>query len=293
MNWHDHAIALLNEAGLAQASSRAPPRWHRIGGTARDAHWSLVLGPARHFVKSVAIADRSVLEAERDALQAIAATGSVRVPSVAVCGSAVDTAFLVLEWLDIARSGGGAALGRALAALHGATAPRFGWPGDNTIGLSPQRNGWMDDWCAFFRERRLRVQLDMAVRKGYGDAFSRTGAAVLDRVDELLGEHRPRASLLHGDLWSGNAARLRDGSAAVFDPSAYYGDRETDVAMTRLFGGFDPSFYAAYEEALPLPAGHAARVPLYNFYHVLNHLNLFGAGYLPEAQRIVATLLRR
>lgn len=282
---------MLREAGNPSVSSRGVTHWHRIGGTARDAHWSLLVGEARYFVKCVPAALRSVLDAERDGLHAIAATGAVRVPAVSACDCTSDTAFLVLEWLDITGSGGDALLGRALARLHETTAPRFGWASDNTIGLSPQFNGWMDDWGAFFRERRLRVQLDMAIRNGYSAEFSRTAPALLDRVDVILGHHRPQPSLLHGDLWSGNAARLRDRSPAVFDPSAYYGDRETDVAMTMLFGGFDASFGSAYDAAMPRPPGHEQRATLYNLYHVLNHLNLFGASYLPQARRMVATLL--
>jgi fructosamine-3-kinase len=110
-----------------------------------------------------------------------------------------------------------------------------------------------------------------------------SGGRVVAGVDKLLQGHRPAASLLHGDLWAGNAGQLADGTPAVFDPSSYFGDREADLAMTELFGGFAPEFYEAYADQAPLPPGHALRRTLYNLYHVLNHLNLFGSSYLERA----------
>ncbi len=199
--------------------------------------------------------------------------------------------FLALEWLEIVDGGRDASLGRALARMHAATAPRFGWHRDNTIGMTPQVNGWSDDWAGFFRDRRLRPQLELAERNGYRGALGRDGVELLERVPRLLEDHRPAASLLHGDLWAGNAGRLRDGSPVVYDPATYYGDREADLAMTELFGGFGPAFHAAYAEAMPIPEGYPTRRTLYNLYHVLNHLNLFGAAYLARAEAMIAELL--
>jgi protein-ribulosamine 3-kinase len=172
------------------------------------------------------------------------------------------------------RGGDYAALGRMLAALHRQTGPRFGWHRDNYIGLSPQLNGWCDDWSEFWRERRL------------GPQAARAGVRInMDRI-EL---HQPQPSLLHGDLWSGNAGFTPEGPV-VYDPAVYYGDREADLAMTELFGGFPRAFYDAYNEVLPLAEGYERRKHVYNLYHLLNHLNLFGAGYLGQVKSTLRLL---
>jgi fructosamine-3-kinase len=215
----------------------------------------------------------------------------VRVPATI----ALERDGLALEWLDLhaldARAG--AALGAALAGLHRAPAgERFGWHVDNYIGATPQPNAWCASWPEFFRERRLRPQLELAAEQGYGGALQREGERLLARVESLLDGHAPAPSLLHGDLWGGNAAALADGTPVIFDPAVYVGDREADLAMTELFGGFPASFHAAYREAWPLADGHALRRELYNLYHLLNHLNLFGTGYLHRCERVLAGLLR-
>jgi protein-ribulosamine 3-kinase len=178
-----------------------------------------------------------------------------------------------------------------VARMHAVTSPRFGWHRDNTIGATPQTNGWSDDWATFFRERRLRPQLELAVRNGHERSLLRDASRLVERIPAMLSGHHPAASLLHGDLWAGNAGRLRDGTPVVYDPSTYYGDRETDIAMTALFGGFDAAFYDAYSALMPFAPGHEKRRTLYNLYHVLNHVNLFGASYLPLARRMIAQLL--
>jgi fructosamine-3-kinase len=289
--WQDAVIATLAASPRALAGDDRSVRWKRVGGNAIAASWSLSLEGTRFFVKVTDRAYMNALSAESDALGAIARTGSVRVPTVHACGEAPDGAFLAIEWLDLADGGRGAALGRALARLHQTTAPRFGWHRDNTIGATPQSNAWSDDWTAFFRDRRLAPQFALARRNGFAGRLARDGDRLLDRMPRLLAGHAPAASLLHGDLWSGNAARLADGTPVVFDPSCHFGDREADLAMTELFGGFDATFYAAYAEASPLPHGYPVRRTLYQLYHVLNHLNLFGSGYLARAETRTAQLL--
>ena len=288
--WQEEVVASLNAAPAA-VDPGGSPVFSQIGGNAATSVWSLALGSARFFVKVTGEANHAMLTAEADALLAIAQTGAIRVPRVIAGGEAARAAFLVLEWLDIVDGGRDGSLGRALASLHEATSPRFGWHRDNAIGATPQANDWSDDWAAFFRDRRLRPQLELAERNGYIGTLRRGGAELLERIPRLLDGHRPTASLLHGDLWAGNAGRLRDRIPVIYDPATYYGDREADLAMTELFGGFGPAFYAAYAEALPLPAGYGTRRTLYNLYHVLNHLNLFGAAYLARAESMVAELL--
>jgi fructosamine-3-kinase len=198
---------------------------------------------------------------------------------------------LILEWLELerVRTRDSASLGRALAALHEHLGPRFGWHRDNWLGKTRQTNAWCDDWLTFLAEQRIGSQLRLAHDNGFTQ-LAREGALLLQRLQSLLADHAPAPSLLHGDLWSGNAA-ISQGQPVVFDPACYYGDRESDLAMTRLFGGFDDAFYAAYEEAAPLPAGHQPRCLIYQLYHLLNHLNLFGGGYLSQCRAVIARLI--
>ncbi len=230
-----------------------------------------------------------MLDGEAAGLAALAATRAVRVPAVAALGGTERHAFLALEWLNLVRGGCDAALGRALAALHRCTSERFGWTRDNTIGSTPQENAWSATWMEFFRDRRLAPQFRRARDRGVRE-LTDAGERLLARVPALLAGHQPRPSLLHGDLWSGNAGRLQDGTPVVFDPAVYFGDREADLAMTELFGGFGPDFHAAYREAWPLDPGYATRRTLYNLYHVLNHCNLFGGGYAQQALAMIAEL---
>jgi len=174
---------------------------------------------------------------------------------------------------------------------HRKTAAQFGWERENTIGSTPQHNEPCDDWPEFFRERRLACQLELARRNGLPDEVQSALRNLLDQVPALLCDHSPEPSLLHGDLWGGNRGTLRDGTPVVFDPAVYFGDRETDLAMTRLFGGFGHEFYAAYAAELPLAAGWERRADLYNLYHLLNHFNLFGRGYLDAVRSTTRRLL--
>ncbi len=249
--------------------------------------------PQRTFVKRLPLAERWRLDAEADGLARIAEAGVIRVPQV-LGGSADDSeAWLELEWLElrVADAASDARMGEALARLHAVGADAFGFARDNAIGATLQPNAPSNDWIAFLRERRLAYQLDLAARNGYRGLLQERGQRLLENLPDFFAGHRPRPSLLHGDLWAGNRAMLADGTPVVFDPAVHYGDREADLAMTRLFGGFGPRFYAAYEAAWPLDAGAESRCDLYNLYHVLNHLNLFGGGYRVQAEKMIDRLL--
>ena len=264
------------------------------GGCINDSfRWESSNGPL--FVKIASAAQLQMLEAEAEGLSELDAANAVRVPTVLGIGAAENGSFLALEWIELgpAAAEDQARLGTQLAHQHRVLASQFGWGRNNTIGSTEQVNTWSDYWAPFFREHRLRFQLDLAQRNGHGGRLQESGNRLLERMDELLGDHRPAPSLLHGDLWGGNVAADPSGAPVIFDPAVYFGDREADLAMTRLFGGFSREFYAAYEEAWPLPPAASGRVDLYNLYHVLNHLNLFGAGYLGQAQGIIDRLLAR
>ncbi len=288
-DWSAAVVAAVCDAtGLSRTAAAT---WSGKTGSALNTTASLAIAGRRFFVKTNSAQRAPMLESEADGLAAIARTNTIRVPLPVAVGVAGDAAFLALEWLDLATGGRDAALGRALAALHRHTGTRFGWHRDNTIGTTPQGNAWSEAWPAFWRERRLAPQLALAAQLGHRGALQQNGERLLDAVPALLVAHAPSPSLVHGDLWSGNAARLASGEPVIFDPAVYYGDRETDIAMSELFGGFGADFYAAYDDAWPRAPGYAMRRTLYNLYHVLNHLNLFGGGYRAQADAMIGELL--
>jgi protein-ribulosamine 3-kinase len=248
-------------------------------------------GASRYFVKLNDARHYSIFTAEAEGLDAIASTHTLRVPRPIAHGTSNGKSFLVLEFLELGSRGDARRLGEQLAALHRCTAERYGFPQDNFIGTTHQHNGWHEDWVEFWRGNRLGFQLKLAAEKGYGGKLQDLGRQLQDRLPGFFDNYHPQPSLLHGDLWGGNHAYLRDGTPAIFDPAAYYGDREADIAMTELFGGYPAEFYSAYQEAWPLEAGYATRCDLYNLYHILNHANLFGGGYALQAENIMQQLL--
>lgn len=255
---------------------------YRLQGRERD-----------YFVKLNDRALADMFAAEAEGLTELAASKTVRTPDVVCHGVAGKQAYLVLEYLALG-SGGGAAdrkLGEQLAALHRIPQPYFGWQRDNTIGSTPQPNTASDDWLQFWAKQRLGHQLRLAATKGYGGKLQALGERLLNQLAALFDGYRPQPSLLHGDLWGGNYAVDANGQPVIFDPACYYGDREADLAMTELFGGFGAGFQAAYREAWPLDAGYATRKQLYNLYHILNHCVLFGGGYGQQAQGMLERLL--
>lgn len=226
------------------------------------------------------------------ALEQMLATQTIKVPRPICWGTAQDSSYLVLEWLQFARGGNHQAwetMGKNLAKMHQDQGSRqFGWRENNTIGATPQINSWMDNWADFFAEQRIAYQLKLARRRG--GSFP-DPQKVVPRVKEHLRHRLPQPSLVHGDLWSGNAAILDSGEPVILDPACYYGDREVDLAMTELFGGFPAAFYQGYSQVWPLEQGYQQRKSLYNLYHILNHFNLFGGGYGVQAERILGEIL--
>lgn len=245
-----------------------------------------------YFVKFNAPTQVEMFAAEALGLQQMQAVKAIRVPTPICWGTAEGAAYLVMEWLDL--GGGGTQawgkMGQRLAQLHrnGVSAKGFGWDRNNTIGSTPQLNFWTGDWATFFVEHRIGYQLKLGRRNG--GQFPQ-GQRLLAQIPDLLAGHEPQPSLVHGDLWSGNAAISRSGEPIIFDPAVYYGDREVDLAMSELFGRFSPEFYRAYEATWPLEPGYERRKILYNLYHILNHFNLFGGGYESQANRMIEQLV--
>ncbi len=264
-----------------------------VGGGSIHRAWHLDDGVRHYFVKTGEAAAAPLFAAEAQGLQALSAAAVVPTPTFIALGQTATGAFLVLEHLELKPldQAGGARLGEAMAQLHRVSGESFGWTTANFIGSTPQQNTPHAGWPHFFGERRLRPQLQLALQNGMERTLVTKGYGVIERIGGLFLDYRPAPSLLHGDLWSGNAAQTSNGLPVIFDPACYYGDRETDIAMAELFGGFPTSFYAAYRAAWPLDSGYETRKPLYNLYHILNHFNLFGSAYLGQAQRMIERLL--
>jgi len=289
---HAVAEAISRATGEPFAVAALTP----IGGGDISQAYRVGSGARRYFVKTNRAGLLPMFDAEAVALRTLGNAQCVRVPQPLATGTAEGQAFLVLEYLDLHSAGHAALLGEQLAELHRTlpAAPQqaqFGWTHDNWIGRTPQANAWRDSWIEFWREQRLGQQLRLAALNGYGGSLLRDGESLLDRLDAFFDGYQPAPSLLHGDLWGGNHAYLEDGTPVVFDPAAYFGDRECDLAISELFGGFAGDFYAAYRAAWPLDAGYSVRKSLYNLYHVLNHANLFGGSYVAQATRMTAVLL--
>ncbi len=278
---------------VATGEDFAVRKCRAIGGGCINSTYSVEDGALRFFVKVNRVSGLAMFEAEADGLREIAGAGVIRVPHPVCAGVAEDSAFLVLEVIDFSsgRRGRAEDLGRRLADMHRASATQYGWRRDNTIGSTPQVNTPADNWPEFWRDRRIGRQLALAASIGYGGALQRKGERLLARLDGFFAGYAPLPSLLHGDLWGGNYAYAATGEPVIFDPAVYYGDRETDLAMTELFGGFPEAFHAAYREAFPLDSGYPMRKALYNLYHILNHLNMFGEGYLGQAEGMIEKLL--
>jgi protein-ribulosamine 3-kinase len=262
------------------------------GGCINECH--VIRGHGRaYFVKLNTPERAEMFSAEAAGLSEIERTKTVRVPEPVCHGVSPAACWLVLEHLELQPGTDGSMreLGRRLASMHRVTAQQHGWKRDNTIGATPQVNTPSGDWLGFWREQRLGFQLRLAASKGLGGRLVADGNRLLEKLPAFFPGYEPVPSLLHGDLWSGNAAASAGGEPVIFDPAIYYGDREADLAMTELFGGFPPAFYEAYRSEYPLDAGYATRKQLYNLYHVLNHLNLFGGGYRAQAERMIQQLL--
>ena len=244
-----------------------------------------------YFLKLNDASRVAMFEAEALGLRQMAASETIKVPHPICWGTADRSAYIVLEWLDIGygTSESWQTMGRQLAAMHRATSPQgFGWEQNNTIGFIPQMNDWTDNWATFFRDHRIGYQLKLARKRG---GHFPQQHELLTAIPEFLADHYPEPSLVHGDLWSGNAAVTQEGEPIIFDPATYYGDREVDLAMSELFGRFPEEFYRTYLQAYPLEPGYPRRKQLYNLYHILNHFNQFGGGYESQANSMIKRLL--
>ncbi len=260
-----------------------------------------------YFAKVNASDFLAAFRQEAKALNVINATGEMKVPGVIHVGQIAESetdknnkalSFLLMDFIEAKPTSPSAQalLGRQLARMHRHSAKRYGWDGANYLGATRQQNTWHGGWCEFWQKNRLVPQTELAKQNGMKPTLYQKLQKLIDQTPALLGDHQPQASLLHGDLWSGNVTfAVADAEQhvvpVIFDPACYYGDRETDLAMTELFGGFGQSFYQAYQAEWPLSSGYQQRKPFYNLYHVLNHFNLFAGHYEQQVARMVESIV--
>lgn len=270
-----------------------------VGGGCINQGYAVIGNTGTYFVKLNTASQVQMFEAEVLGLKQMLATQTIRVPKPIIWGTVTDFAYIVLEWLELGgerNTQSWGEMGRQLAAMHRwnprsnreGTIKEFGWDINNTIGSTPQQNNWTTDWGEFFAEYRIGYQFQLARRRG---GHFPGQDRLLSIIPTLL-NHQPPPSLVHGDLWGGNASITKSGEPVIFDPATYIGDREVDIAMTELFGGFPSAFYRGYNEVWSLDDGYKQRKTLYNLYHILNHFNLFGGGYASQANQMIEQILR-
>ena len=246
-----------------------------------------------YFIKIGSLNDLTLLMSEKIGLEALAVAGAIKVPKVIFVGETSTCSFLICEYLDLKKDNlfSGKILGKQLALLHQNSNEFFGLSEDNWIGLNPQKNHWQENWISFFKKYRLQPQLIWAFERGYRSSLEEKSERLMEALPLFFDQYKPKPSLLHGDLWSGNWGTINNTTPVVFDPAIYYGDREADLAMTKLFGGFPQVFYDAYNYQWGLDYGFKVRQNLYNLYHLLNHLTLFGEVYLRQTIDVFEQLL--
>ncbi|MBB1125312.1 fructosamine kinase family protein [Thiospirillum jenense] len=289
IHWEDIAAEVFHITGTLPGAIQVS----EVGGGCINTAAILRCGQATYFIKCNRAALLPMFIAESAGLTTLATAGVIRVPQPIGTGTIGNTAWIAMEHVVLHRRANDRALalaGEQLAALHQVTHSQYGWHQDNTIGATPQYNQSATDWVQFWREQRLGLQLKLAAANGYKGQLQERGNLLLEQLPMLI-NHNPVASLLHGDLWNGNLGYDVQEQPVLFDPAVYYGDRETDLAMTELFGGFSTRFYAAYRATWPLPVEYNTRRYLYQLYHILNHLNLFGYSYLGQAEDMINRLL--
>lgn len=279
------SIPIELQAALTASQNFELKSFHPVSGGCINNGGQLDTSRGKFFIKWNDVRKfPSMFIQERRGLTLLRDTNAVRVPGVLNVGSTAHLQFIVMEWIDQVRPGPGywETLGHQLASLHRHTSKHFGLDHDNYIGSLPQQNSQHDDWCDFFITQRIEPQLKTLT---INNARAKMMESLFKKLSDIFPDERP--ALLHGDLWSGNIIADEVGSPVMIDPAVYYGHREAEIAFTQLFGGFEGTFYAAYQESFPLPPDHHKRVGLFNIYPLLVHANLFGGSYLSRAFGII------
>jgi fructosamine-3-kinase len=287
MKWQSLAGSLARQLQLPDGDIQVVP----VHGGDINQAFRLECGVHKYFVKVNRAELLSMFVAEQAGLNAIRRSQTIRVPEVLLTGHQDNYAYIVMEYIEFGGQADAGRLATAIAAMHCCFEEQYGFECDNTIGSTPQHNSLNSDWIDFWQQHRLGFQLELARQNGFDAGLIDAGNRLSENLGKFFKTYHPRASLLHGDLWSGNQGADLDGNPVIYDPACYYGDHEADLAMMELFGHPGADFFSRYNEHFPIDSGYDERRELYNLYHVLNHANLFGGGYATQAQRTIARLL--
>ena len=287
-NWREITHQISSAAGI----SLDPEKHQTISGGCINTCFLLGRVGQQVFIKLNLREYQHMFIAESEGLASMAQSGAIEIPAPLCVGISGEYTYIAMQFIEFghAREGSYRNFGHALAAMHRYQGSQYGSPIDNTIGLTAQINTPSNNWFDFWRRHRLEFQLKLAQDNRAPAALIDDGMQLAEKFHQLFA-HTPPASCLHGDLWQGNWSFNKQGKPVLFDPAHYFGDRETDLARTSLFGGAPESFYHAYNESYPLETGYPVREKLYNIYHVLNHYNLFGGGYASQAHNMIQYVL--
>ncbi|MFK5987203.1 MAG: fructosamine kinase family protein [Pseudomonadota bacterium] len=292
-NWLMIIEAINSATQTDELYHSAPPV---SGGDINSAYQLIMQSNKKYFVKLNQPSLIGMFIAEFSALIELDNCQSIGSPAPLCYGTTDNNSFIVMEYLPLQARGNHFTFGQNLAKMHQISQQKYGWKLNNTIGSTPQSNLFCDNWLEFYKTQRLIPQFELLYQKGYQGQLKKQADYLLAGLEDFFQGHKPIASLLHGDLWSGNYAFDGEGRGVIFDPALYYGDRETDIAMTELFGGFSVDFYRGYQEQFPFAdnhkQGYTKRKPMYNLYHILNHANLFGGSYLHQALTMMEQLTK-
>jgi len=293
-NWHDIEIRL---SSIKKKPIRFVKKKAVSGGCINQAWQVTDVHNNQYFIKTNSPTLEKMFVIEAGGLKEIEQSNSIRTPQVLIHGSNPEFSYLVLEYIPLKPQLNQKKLGEQLAQMHQTSNPlkqvsnQFGWAQDNYIGSTPQSNLYHKQWISFWKNERLLYQLNLAKNKGYSTKAYDAGLKLAESLTLFFTSYHPKPSLLHGDLWGGNCASDMNDNPVIYDPAVYYGDRETDIAMTELFGGFNADFYKTYNDLFALDSGYKTRKILYNLYHILNHYNLFGGDYARQAEKMTEQLL--
>lgn len=292
--WNDLEQDLRSKTGEKAAISE---KTTLSGGDINQA-FRIQFGGQNYFCKFNSHIPHDFFLVEARALDMMLLVNKIHCPKPITVGTSGRFHYLVLQYIPLQSTGNIECLGRQLAQFHKASINHnpvkgyYGFDGNNYIGTTPQQNKPTVNWCDFWIEQRIKPQLRIAKSSGYTRQLVKNSSALYRGIHDILVVHQPVSVMVHGDLWSGNKSFDENGDPVIYDPALYFGDREVDLALSELFGGFGRGFYRSYDECWALPPGQPQRKDLYNLYHLLNHLNLFGAAYLEGCRRIIDALSR-
>lgn len=280
---------IQNNLGTARSITAV----NRVSGGCIAEAFQIVLDDGVNLFAKVSFEQGNDFAAELNGLEALRSTNTIAIPEVVASQLDDPIGVLILDWVQPTSPQRDFWLrfGHSIAQLHLANESinQFGFSEDNFIGATDQRNTWKNNWAEFFGEFRLAFQGDLALKRGLIDTSQRKGLdRLIDELPDLLATDAMSPALLHGDLWSGNFLCDANQDPVIFDPAVYFGHHECEFGITKLFGGFDSAFYEAYHDVIPKDDGTPERIEIYQLYHLLNHVNLFGRSYWPSCQTIIS-----